>query len=99
MRIRMCLLFYRIRFASRNVLLLSFKQGHLAYKVFSCLEEKINKTGKTKSTKPKNEKYRINNPQQQNEKYKGGAKNTRHLLFLHHIDGILDMVNQHLSNV
>ena len=38
----MCLLFYRIRFASRNVLLLSFKQGHLAYKVFSCLEEKIN---------------------------------------------------------
>lgn len=41
---------------------------------------KIN-IGKTKSTKPKNEKYRINNPQQQNEKYKGGAKNTRHLLF------------------
>lgn len=40
-----------------------------------------NKTGKTKSTKPQNEKYRINNPQQQNEKYKGGAKNTRHLLF------------------
>ncbi len=39
------------------------------------------KTGKTKSTKLQNEKYRINNPKQQNEKYEGGAKNTRHLLF------------------
>ena len=41
------------------------------------------KTGKTKSTELQNEKYRINKSQQQNEKYKGGAKNTRHLLFLH----------------
>ena len=57
------------------------------------------KTGKTKSTGLQNEKYRINNPKHQNEKYKGGAKNARHLLFLHHFDGILDMVNQHLSNV
>ena len=39
------------------------------------------KTGKTKSTKLQNEKYRINKSKQQNEKYKGGAKNTRHLLF------------------
>lgn len=42
------------------------------------------KTGKTKSTELQNEKYRINKSQQQNEKYKGGAKkNTRHLIFLH----------------
>ena len=41
----------------------------------------IIKTGKTKSTEMQNEKYRINKSQQQNEKYKGGAKNTRHLLF------------------
>lgn len=39
------------------------------------------KTGKTKSTKLQNEKYRINKSKQKNEKYKGGAKNTRHLLF------------------
>lgn len=32
------------------------------------------KTGKTKSTELQNEKYRINKSQQQNEKYKGGAK-------------------------
>lgn len=40
-----------------------------------------NKTGKTKSTISQNEKYRINKSKRQNEKYKGGAKNTRHLLF------------------
>ena len=33
----------------------------------------FSKTGKTKSTKLKNEKYRINKSKQQNEKYKEGA--------------------------
>lgn len=33
------------------------------------------KTGKTKSTTTQNDEYKINVLQQQNEKYKGGAKN------------------------
>ena len=42
------------------------------------------KTGKTKSTTTQNDEYKINVLQQQNEKYKGGAKNTRYLLFIAH---------------
>ena len=44
-------------------------------KTFLELSRRGTKTGKTKSTTTQNEKYKINVLQQQNEKYKGGAKN------------------------
>lgn len=74
-------LMFRLKTRYPRVDYLFANAGKSICRSLSASQDRLHKTGKTKSTEWKNEKYRINTLQHGNEKYKEGSKKRRSPLF------------------